>query len=143
MKRRGCVAISIALAVLLSSFALRAETRDKPFTEEQLVERSSAVFVGEVLETTAINRCGRRVPTRTRVLVSIKGKVPLGERDLVAKDPAKFAYFDEEFSQATKGGLGVFFISADGEKSILMGYKEIPAKDDAELAQTAVVLLGC
>jgi hypothetical protein len=143
MNRFGRIAACIGIALLLFSFAVRAESRDKPFAEEQLVERSSAIFVGEVLETTAINRCGRRAPIRARVLVSIKGKVPHGERDLVAKDPAKFVYFDEEFSQATKGRFGVFFIRADGEKNILIGYKEIPAKDDANLAQTAVVPLGC
>jgi hypothetical protein len=121
-------AVSVGILALLFPVALRAETRGNPFTEEQLLQHSFAVFVGEVLETTTFDRYERTLPTRVRVLLSIKGKVPQGERDVLPKHPGNYVYFDEEFSQAAKGRLGVFFVGTKGQPDLLMGYKELPGK---------------
>ena len=110
MNRRVRVAATVGILVLVLPLAIRAHTRGKPFTEEQLLGRSSAIFVGEVLEVTTFERYKRTVPSRVRVLISIKGKTPPGASEVVPKDPGNFVYFDEEFSQATKGGLGVLFV---------------------------------
>jgi hypothetical protein len=62
------------------------------------------------------------------VLLSIKGQAPRGEFDMLPKHPGKFVYFDEEFSRATKGRLGVFYIGAKNQPKLLGGYKELPIK---------------
>jgi hypothetical protein len=91
-----------------------------------LLALSTAVFVGEVVETKEFPDHKRTVPTRVRVLLGIKGEVPRGERAVVPKDPGTHAYFDQEFSQAAKGRLGVFYVGVEGQPNVLMGYREVP-----------------
>ena len=129
MKRSASLGLVVGvLALYLGATALHAETRGKPYSEEDLLRRCSKVFVGEVLDTRTFTARGTRtVPTRVRVLVSVKGNVPHGERGVVPKDPGHFVYFAEEFTAARKGGIGVFFVGTDDQPDLLMGYKQIPA----------------
>ena len=108
-----------------------AETRGKPFTEEYLLQNASTIFIGEVLETMDYPEYKRTVPTRVRVLVSIKGNVKPGVRQVVPKHPGLYVYFDEEFDHAQPGRTGVFFVgtkSPNEQPDLLMKYKEIPLK---------------
>ena len=116
---------AVVAALIAIPGAASAETRGKPYSEEQLLERSATVFVGEVLETRAYPGRGLSVPTRVRVLLSLKGGVTAGDRDVTPKDPGKHVYFDEEFSPAGKGDTGVFYVGADGAAEQLLGYRRI------------------
>jgi hypothetical protein len=113
-------------AVLTAAAPLHAETRGKPYSEEYLVENCQRIFVGEVLATKAFPASQRTVPSRVRVLLSIKGSVPAGALEVTPKDPGSFVYFDEEFDPAEKGKVGVFFVGTKGFPNLLMKYKEIP-----------------
>lgn len=53
----------------------------------------------------------------------IKGGAPRGERAVPPKDPGKFVYFEAEFGQAVRNGLGVFFVGTKERPDLLMGYK--------------------
>jgi hypothetical protein len=125
--------IGLGLAAGLLSFApapgLRAETRGKPYTEGQLLARCATAFVGEVLETRTFAAHERTVPTRARVLLSIKGEVRRGERVLAPKDPGAHVYFEEEFSRPGKGRLGVFYVGVEGRPDLLLGYRQLPDQD--------------
>jgi hypothetical protein len=125
MKYVRCLTLALAWVVAGCHLG-HAESRGGPWTEEQLLKYSTVVFVGEVLETTTFDKYKRTVPTRVRVLLSVKGNVPQLERDVVPKHPGKFVYFDQEFSQAAKGRLGVFFVGTKEQPDLLMGYKQIP-----------------
>ena len=103
-----------------------AETRGEPYTEQELLENSTAVFVGEVLETTIFEQYKRTVPSRARVLVSVKGNVKSGGLALIPKHPGKAAYFDAEFGAAAKGRLGVFYVGNKDNPDLLMGFKPLP-----------------
>jgi hypothetical protein len=119
--------LAVALGVAAAPSALRAESRaGAPWGEEQLLSHCAAAFVGEVLETTTFEKYNRTVPTRVRVLLSIKGNVPRGERTVLPKHPGKHAYFDEEFSRPGKGRLGVFFVGTREQPDLLVGYKQTP-----------------
>ena len=128
MNRLAVIVGNIGPLILLFPAVLLAESRGKPFTEEQLLEQSSAVFVGEVIEIATFDGYKRIVPKRVRVLVSIKGQVSADERAVVPKDPGLFVYFDEEFSQAMIGHLGVFYVGAKGQPDLLIGYKQLPGR---------------
>jgi len=97
------------------------ETRGNPFPEEYFTEHCSQIFVGVVLEVN-----DHAMPTKARVLLSIKGKVSLGERKLAVKDPGRSVIFREEFDPARTGAVGVFFVGTDWDTGLLMKYKEIP-----------------
>jgi hypothetical protein len=120
--------LTVGWLIAIPHVALHAESRGAPWSEEQLLKKSTIVFVGEVLETTTFNQYKRTVPTRVRVLLSVKGNVPQGERAVRPKHPGNFVYFDQEFSQAEKGRLGLFFVGAKEQPDLLMGYKQIPNK---------------
>lgn len=113
-----CAVSCFALAV--SIVPVQGESQGKPLTEEQLLERSTLIFVGEVLEVKGFAAYKRTVPIRSRVLLSLKGKVESGERDVLPKYPGKFAYFDQEFTPAVKGNRGVFYLGKDGQ---LIGFR--------------------
>ena len=66
------------------------------------------------------------MPMRVRVLLSIKGDVPLKERGIVPKNPGAFVIFKKEFDKARKGKVGVFFVGQDYNPNLLMKYREIP-----------------
>ena len=128
---RGVVTAALAVGLLTATAGpgLFAETRGKPYTENQLLTMCELVFVGEVLETKEYPAHKRVVPTRVRVRLSIKGEVPRGELAVNPKDPGAHVYFDEEFSPAVKGRLGVFYVSLKPQPNVLMGYREVPAAD--------------
>lgn len=126
MKRSTCIIAVLVLLPVLLAVHSHAESRGGPWTEEQLWSYSTKVFVGEVLQTTTFPKYRRTLPTRTRVLVSIKGKVQRELRDVEPKHPGKFAYFDAEFDQAVVGRRGVFYVGTEENPGLLMGYKEIP-----------------
>ena len=128
---RGVVTAALAVGLLTATAepGLYAETRGKPYSEGQLLAMCEAVFVGEVLETKEFPAHKRVVPTKVRVRLSIKGDVPLGEMAVTPQDPGAHVYFDEEFSQAAKGRLGVFYVSLKPQPNVLMGYREVPQAD--------------
>jgi hypothetical protein len=126
MKRSTRVGLVVGVFALCLCATLHAETRGTPYTEDVLLRRCSKVFVGEVLDTRTFAPYARTVPTRVRVLVSVKGNVPHGDRGVVPKDPGHFVYFAEEFTAARKGGVGVFFVGTEGQPDLLMGYKQVP-----------------
>ena len=116
---------AIVLIVALACSVTSAETRGKPYTEEQLLENSAVIFVGEVIDTRTYPDYKRTVPSRARVLLSIKGKASPGERKIQPKDPGEFAYFDEEFTPAKKGDLGIFYVGTKDNPDLLLGYRAI------------------
>ncbi len=111
----------IMVLTIGASHKVFSETRAFPYKEEYLVNNSPLIFVGRVLE---INE--HAMPTRVRVLLSIKGDVPLGERIIMPKNPGAFVIFKKEFDKARKGKVGVFFVGQDYNPNLLMKYKEIP-----------------
>jgi hypothetical protein len=124
MLRRSLVCF-LAAYIGLASSQSSAESRGKPYSEMELLERSQFVFVGEVSEMTAFAKYERIVPTEAQVLLSVKGAVPRGKRKLLPKDPGKFAYFNEEFSSPGKGKLGVFYVGTQEQPDLLLGYRQI------------------
>ena len=111
----------IMVLTTVTSHKTFAETRAFPYKEEYLVKHCLLIFVGKVLE---INE--HAMPTRVKVLLSIKGDVPLKERKIVPKNPGAFVIFKKEFDKAKKGKVGVFFVGRDYNPDLLMKYKEIP-----------------
>lgn len=121
----------LAALLLLPAFLAspaRAETRGRPYTEERLLELSQQVFVGEVLETTTYEPHGLTLPTKVRVLLSVKGKVEPGPRPVTPKDPGIAVYFDEEFDRKAEAKqIGLFYVGTKDRPGVLMGYKRIVA----------------
>ncbi len=111
----------IMVLTIVASHKIFAETRAFPYKEEYLVKYCPLIFVGRVLE---INE--HAMPTRVRVLLSIKGNVSLSEREIVPKNPGAFVIFKKEFDKARKGKVGVFFVGQDYNPNLLMKYNEIP-----------------
>ncbi len=95
--------------------------RRQALPEEFLSHASPTIVIGKVLEINA-----NAMPTRAKVLLSIKGNAPLEERDILPKSPGKVAIFPEEFDKAKKGEIGVFFVGSEDSPRILMKYKDIP-----------------
>ena len=118
-------------AVAVSAFA---ETRGEPYNHEELLAQSTSVFVGEVMETKTYDSRKRTVPTRCRVLLSIKGR-DKGERSIVPKDPGVFAYFNEEFSQARKADIGVFYVGNGDQPDLLLAYRRIGKAGDTNRSE--------
>ena len=122
--------LSVLLMSALTGGMVLAETRGQPYSEEYLVKHCPFIFVGKVLE---VNE--HAMPTRVKVMLSIKGNVPLTERKLLAKHPGRCVIFKEEFDKAKKGRVGVFFVGTDWSPAVLMKYKEIRGlseKSDAD-----------
>jgi hypothetical protein len=114
--------LSLAMVLItVATYKIFAETRAFPYKEEYLVKHCPLIFVGRVLE---INE--HAMPTRVRVLLSIKGNVSLSEREIVPKNPGAFVIFKKEFDKARKGKVGVFFVGQDYNPNLLMKYNEIP-----------------
>ncbi len=107
----------VALACLFAS----AEMRDRAHPEEFFTKTCPTIFIGKVLKINA-----DAMPTTAKVILSLKGNVPLKERDILPKSPGKFAIFPEEFDKAKKGSIGVFFVGDDWSPDVLMKYKHIP-----------------
>ena len=124
MKRTFVVFLcfSIFLALITYSFA---ERRAQPYAEEFFLENSSSIFVGKVLEVETF-RGEWTFPTKAQVILSIKGNIEVGVREMVAKNPGRYAIFGEEFDQATVGKFGVFFVGNEDTPNLLMKYKQIP-----------------
>ena len=118
-------AAAIASALLCLSPPARAESRGQPYSEAELLDRSARVFVGEVLATKTFDIFDRTVPTRAKVLLSLKGEVEPGELALRPKDPGLRAYFDEEFGPAEDSALGVFYVGTKEHPDLLLGYRVI------------------
>lgn len=120
------LALLSGLVLVIGFNVTLAETRGKAYNEEQLFEKSTIVFVGEILDTKVYDKYKRSVPTKARVLLSLKGKVERDERRVTPKDPAKSAYFDEEFSPAIEKEIGVFYLeTTSGDETLLLGYRRI------------------
>ncbi len=111
----------IMVLTTVTSYKIFAETRAFPYKEEYLVKYCPLIFIGRVLE---INE--HAMPTRVRVLLSIKGYVSLKEREIVPKNPGAFVIFEKEFDKVRKGKVGLFFVGQDYNPNLLMKYKEIP-----------------
>ena len=130
MFRTAALAAVVASAFLFPGPPARGESRGEPYTEEELLERSTRVFVGEVLQTKTFPRDGRTVPTRARVLRSIKGKAEPGALTLRPKDPGLHVYFDEEFDPAGGSAIGIFYVGTEKRPDLLQGYRVIPFQRD-------------
>jgi hypothetical protein len=114
---------------LVTGFKLTlAETREKPYNEEQLFEKSTIVFVGEVLKTRMLKEYKRSVPTKARVLLNVKGKAERDERRIAPKDPSRFEYCDAEVSPALAKEMGVFYVKLNDDENVLIAYRRIEPK---------------
>jgi hypothetical protein len=118
--------LALTAALLAPSPDLRGESRGRPADPDHLLTQATQVFVGEVAETGTFEKYKRTVPTKARVLLSLKGRVPAGERAVTPKDPGKFAYFDVEFSPAAKGTVGVFYVGTRDQSDLLIGFRAVP-----------------
>ncbi len=123
--KRIVISCFCALFVMLSVPVALASKRARPHPEEYFTERCALIFVGKVLE---IDK--RELPSKYKVILSIKGNVPLKEMDVL---PNKFAgQFKEEFDKTQKGKIGVFFIKKeDSGYQYLAKFKEIPDAEEA------------
>lgn len=134
MRIARMVAVIGSLSLAVGMVAL-AESRGRHYTPAELLEQSTLVFKGRVLEVETLDEYKVSFPTKAAVDQVLKGNWGHTEIKCKHKSPGKDVIYEEEFNKPEKGQTGTFYLQAQYEYVILIGYiKETEPEPAAVLA---------
>lgn len=120
------------LSLALGMVAL-SESRGRHYTPAELLEQSTLVFKGRVLEVETLDEYKVSFPTKAAVDQVLKGNWGHKEIKCKHKSPGKRdVIYEEEFNKPEKGQTGTFYLQAQYEYVILIGYikeTEVPVSE--------------
>lgn len=111
-----------ALGLVLCATGAVAESRGTPYTPAQLLEQSTLVVKGVVLEVETVSGYEKTFPTKASVQEVLKGRWSGKEIAFQHKHPGRNVIFEREFNKPTKGENGTFYLREEGNALVLIGY---------------------
>ena len=126
----GCLSLTAAIVAI-------AESRGRHYTPAELLEQSTLVFKGRVLQVGTVDEYKVAFPTKATVDKVLKGTWGHKEIDFKHKNPGLNVIYEEEFNKPEKNQKGTFYLQVQYEHLILIGYiseTEPPACGDGKPA---------
>jgi hypothetical protein len=115
------VALISCLSLTAAIIAI-AESRGRHYSPAELLEQSTLVFKGRVLQVETLDKDNVAFPTKATVDKVLKGTWGHKEIDFKHKNPGLSVIYDDEFNKPEKTQKGTFYLQVQYEHLILIAY---------------------